>query len=214
MVDWEKQRERMVSRQIEARGIKDERLLKAFREVPREEFVPENVRDHAYDDGPLPIGSGQTISQPFIVAMMADLLELGPEDRVLEVGAGSGYAAAIMSHLAKRVYGVEIHQDLAEQARERLKRMGYANVEIRHADGTLGLEEEAPFDGITAAAAAPRVPEALKRQLAAGGRLVLPVGPDMGAQYLMKIVRTPDGFEEEALDPVRFVPLVSREGWS
>jgi protein-L-isoaspartate(D-aspartate) O-methyltransferase len=214
MVDWEKQRERMVRRQIEARGIKDERLLKAFREVPREKFVPENVRDHAYDDGPLPIGSGQTISQPFIVAMMADLLELGPDDRVLEVGAGSGYAAAIMSYLAKRVYGVEIHQDLAEQARERLERMGYANVEIRHADGTLGLEEEAPFDGITAAAAAPRVPEALKQQLADGGRLVLPVGPDMGAQYLMKIVRTPDGFEEEALDPVRFVPLVSREGWS
>lgn len=212
MSDWQKQRERMVRRQLQARGIADERLLNAFLEVPREQFVPANVREHAYEDGPLPIGSGQTISQPFIVATMVELLELESDDRVLEVGAGSGYAAAIMSRLARQVYGVELHEELAEQARARLKQLGYTNLEIRHGDGTLGLPEEAPFDGITAAAAAPRIPDSLKQQLEDGGRLVLPVGPDMGAQFLVRIVRTGNEFDEETLDPVRFVPLVSPRG--
>lgn len=210
MTDWQKRRERMVRRQLAARGIRDERLLEAFRTVPREEFVPPDVQGAAYDDGPLPIGEGQTISQPFIVAMMADLLELETDDRILEIGAGSGYAAAIMSRLVKQVYGVERSAKLAREAQQRLARLGYDNVEIVHGDGTRGWPQRAPFDGIVAAAAADRVPEKLQQQLVVGGRLVLPVGPPLGAQYLVRLTRRfEDRFDEEQLDPVRFVPLVS-----
>jgi len=210
MTDWQRRRERMVRRQLAARGIHDERLLEAFRQVPREEFVPPDVHGAAYDDGPLPIGEGQTISQPFIVAMMADLLELESDDRILEVGAGSGYAAAIMSRIVKKVYGVERSAALARDAQQRLARLGYDNVEIAHGDGTGGWPEHAPFDGIVAAAAAEHVPEELQQQLAVGGRLVLPVGPPLGAQYLVRLTRRlEDRFDEEQLDPVRFVPLVS-----
>jgi protein-L-isoaspartate(D-aspartate) O-methyltransferase len=210
MSDWQKRRERMVRRQLAARGIRDERLLEAFRSVPREEFVPPDVQEAAYEDGPLPIGEGQTISQPFIVAMMADLLDLEADDRILEIGAGSGYAAAIMSRIVKTVYGVERSAALAREAQRRLERLGYDNVEIRHGDGTRGWPEHAPFDGIVAAAAAERVPEELQQQLAVGGRLVLPVGPPLGAQYLVRRTRrSEERFDEEQLDPVRFVPLVS-----
>lgn len=209
MGSWMRQRERMVRRQIAARGIRDERLLEAFREVPRESFVPPDVQRSAYEDGPLPIGEGQTISQPFVVALMTDLLELTPESRVLEIGAGSGYAAAIMGRIAARVIAIERSASLAREARERLAALSYDNVEVICADGTYGWAEQAPYDAIVAAAAAARVPEALRRQLRVGGRLVLPVGPPEGPQFLVRITRAEEErFEEEQLDPVRFVPLV------
>jgi protein-L-isoaspartate(D-aspartate) O-methyltransferase len=213
MIDRRNERERMVRDQIAARGVRDERVLEAMRRVPREEFIPAELSDSAYMDGPLPIGSEQTISQPFIVARMVEALRLSPGDRVLEIGAGSGYAAAVMAEIVEEVYAVERHENLARAAEERLQRVGYGNVEILHGDGTRGWPEKAPFDAIVVAASGPRVPESLREQLAPGGRLVIPVGATIHDQTLLRITRTEGGFEQERLDAVRFVPLVGEEGW-
>lgn len=205
----------MVERQIAARGAFHPRTLDAMRQVPREAFVPEHLVAHAYRDAPLPIGEGQTISQPLIVATMADALELTPTDRVLEVGAGSGYAAAVLSRLAGQVFAVERFESLAHAARLRLGRLGYGNVSIRCGDGTLGWREHAPFDAILVSAGGPDVPPSLLDQLSPGGRLVMPVGRDPRAQELLRIRRAADGrYDEESLGPVHFVPLVGSEGWS
>ncbi|QDG54238.1 protein-L-isoaspartate(D-aspartate) O-methyltransferase [Persicimonas caeni] len=213
--DFSWKRERMVEEQIKRRGVEQKAVLEAMAEVPREEFVPDKYKTTAYSDRPLPIGEGQTISQPYMVAMMTESLQLGPEDKVLEIGAGSGYAAAILSRVAGEVYTVERHRSLAEQARERFEKLGYDNIHVRHADGTKGWAEEAPFDAIVAAAAGPTVPESLKHQLAQGGRLVIPVGQRMGAQTLMRVTRAQQNgdFKEENLGAVRFVPLIGSEGF-
>jgi protein-L-isoaspartate(D-aspartate) O-methyltransferase len=204
----------MVERHLKARGIDDPLLLHAMGVVPRENFVPEHLQEFVYEDSALPIEAGQTISQPYIVARMLELAEIKPGDTVLEVGAGSGYAAAVMSRMANRVFAIERHDELARLAAARLKRLGYTNVEIICADGTKGLPEEAPFQAIIISAGGPRVPEALKRQLAIGGRLVIPVGP-FGSQTLMLVRRTAkDTFEEEDFGAVAFVPLIGEEGWA
>jgi protein-L-isoaspartate(D-aspartate) O-methyltransferase len=208
-------RERMVERQIAARGVRDARVLEAMRRVPREEFVDESLRERAYDDTPLPIGQGQTISQPYIVALMVEAAEVRPGDNVLEIGAGSGYAAAVLGAIAGRVHTIERHPSLALHARERLARLGYANVEVRAGDGSGGWPEAAPFDAILAAAGGPAVPDVLLRQLAIGGRLVMPVGDRLQSQQLVKVVRTGEhAFEYTDLGGVRFVPLVGEHGWN
>jgi len=215
MADLGEARDRMVQRQIVGRGIASDTVVSAFRRVPREAFVPENLREFAYEDSPLPIEAGQTISQPYIVALMIDAAEIGPEDRVLEIGCGSGYAAAVMSRIAKRVYTIERHDQLARLARKRVAGLGYDNVEIRTGDGTRGWPEAAPFDAILAAAGGPAVPAALTRQLSLGGRLVMPVGDDLQSQRLVKITRRSETeFDEEDLGPVMFVPLIGEHGWS
>jgi protein-L-isoaspartate(D-aspartate) O-methyltransferase len=207
-------RERMVARQIEARGVRDARVLQAMREVPRHAFVPAALAESAYDDRALPIAAGQTISQPYVVALMLEALALRPADRVLEVGTGSGYAAALLSRLAAEVYTIERHAELGELARERLAALGYANVRVRIADGTLGWPEAAPFDAILVSAGGPRVPASLEAQLAVAGRLVIPVGAGRGSQQLLRVVRTAaDRLEREDLGDVQFVPLVGAEGW-
>ena len=204
--DFSRERESMVRRQIEARGVSDARVLAALRVVPRHRFVPEDLQHAAYDDGPLPIGHGQTISQPYIVAVMTELLAPDPGDVVLDVGTGSGYQAAVLGALVKRVYSIEIVPELARSARERLAALGYANVEVITGDGWAGLAERAPFDGILVAAAPPEVPQALLDQLGEGARLVIPVGREQ--QDLRVYRRTAKGFEERTLFGVRFVPLV------
>jgi len=205
MADPQELRERMVERQIFRRGIETPSVLAAFRAVPREAFVPEAMREFAYEDGPLPIGEGQTISQPLIVAYMTECLELKGTEKVLEVGTGSGYQAAILGELAGEVYTIEIVPSLAKRAAADLTRLGYANVHVREGDGYRGWAEEAPFDGIIITAAPPRIPQPLLDQLAVGGRLVVPVGIDV--QQLVRITRTETGFNEERLVPVRFVPM-------
>jgi protein-L-isoaspartate(D-aspartate) O-methyltransferase len=195
----------MVREQLEARGIRDARVLAQMRAVPRHELVPESERDHAYEDRPLPIGHGQTISQPYVVAAMTEALELSPDDRVLEIGTGSGYQAAVLSGLCREVYTIEIVEPLAERARADLARLGYANVHVRAGDGYGGWPEQAPFDAIVITAAPKQVPQPLLDQLAVGGRLVAPVGDVF--QELIRITRTEHGFEREALFPVRFVPM-------
>ena len=195
-------------------GVRDEAVLQAVRTVPRETFVEENLREFAYRNAPLPIGFGQTISQPLVVAEMAAALELGPVDRVLEIGAGSGYAAAILSRIAKDVFGIERHRGLADQAAERLAELGYDNVQIRCADGTRGWEDFAPFDAILVSAGGPGIPPALLKQLAVGGRLVIPVGADRDSQRLIRAIRrSDDRYEYEELGEVRFVPLIGEAGW-
>lgn len=201
-------RAQMVAEQIEARGITDRALLEAMRTVPRERFVPEDMRGYAFRDGPLPIEADQTISQPFIVAEMIAAAGIGPQDRVLEVGAGSGYAAAVMGRLASEVYGIERHRVLADLAAQRMRDLGYDNVTIRQGDGTRGWPEKAPFDAILVAAQGAAVPQALADQLAAGGRIVIPIG-GRAMQALKKYTRQPDGtLAEEDLGHVRFVPLI------
>ena len=212
MVDFAAARERMVAGQIEARGLKDPLILDALRAVPREHFVPEALRERAYDDGPLGIGEGQTISQPLIVAYMIALAKLGGGETVLEVGAGSGYAAAVLARIAARVFAIERLQTLADDSMARLKALGVANVDVRCGDGTLGWAEHAPFDAILVSAAAPRAPETLKHQLKVGGRLVVPVGEH--AQMLVRVTRVSESaFEETSLAPVAFVPLIGTEGF-
>ena len=214
MSDFAEMRERMVRRQIEARGITNSLILDAFREVPREAFVDEGQRHSAYEDHPLPIEAGQTISQPYIVALMIEAAEVSPSDVVLEVGSGSGYAAAVMSRIARAVLGIERHHDLVASARERLHRLGYDNVMIVEGDGTCGCPDHAPFNAILAAAAGSHVPTPLVDQLAPGGRLVMPIGEPSDVQDLIKVVKRPDGsLAEENLGGVRFVPLIGEEGW-
>jgi len=207
-------RERMVERQIAARGVRDARVLQAFRDVPRHAFVPPEFAAAAYDDRALPIAAGQTISQPYVVALMVEALSLVPGDRVLEVGTGSGYAAAVLSRLAAEVYTIERHAELADLARARCAALGYANVQVRVADGTLGWPEAAPFDAILVSAGGPRVPSTLEAQLAIGGRLVIPVGAGRHSQNLLRVTRTAaDQLEREDIGLVQFVPLVGAEGW-
>lgn len=207
------QRARMVSDQIAARGVRDLRVLDAMSSLPRDLFVPQALAGQAYADCALPIGAGQTISQPYIVALMAEAAAVGRQDRVLEVGAGSGYAAAVLGRLAARVWAVERVPALARAAAERLVALGMDNVEIVAGDGTVGLPEHAPFDAILAAAGGPAVPEALEAQLAEGGRLVMPVG-DRASQMLVKVTRRGEAYAREELGEVRFVPLIGEQGWT
>jgi protein-L-isoaspartate(D-aspartate) O-methyltransferase len=196
----------MVEEQIVARGIRDPRLLNALRRIPRHLFVPPEMQSLAYEDMPLPIGLGQTISQPYVVAFMTEALELKPQDRVLEIGTGSGYQAAVLSLLVREVYSIEIVERLGKQAEARLKEMGYGNVRVRIGNGYRGWPEAAPFDGIIVTAAPEDVPPVLVEQLREGGRMVVPVG--RGEQTLIRLRRTWKGLEREDLLPVRFVPMV------
>ena len=198
-------RRRMVESQIRARDVHDSRVLEAMARVPRHLFVPEEFRAQAYDDYPLPIGFDQTISQPYIVALMTSLLELKGGEKVLEIGTGSGYQAAVLSQIAGHVYTIEILPELAARARNELAELGYANVEARTGDGWAGWPENAPYDGILVTAAPPRVPEPLLQQLKVGGRLVIPVGSFF--QDLLVYTRTEKGFEKRNVIPVRFVPM-------
>jgi len=198
-------REAMVDRQIEARDVRDPAVLKALRAVPRHEFVPQAVRARAYQDSPLPIGEGQTISQPYIVAVMTELAAPRKGARVLEIGTGSGYQAAVLAELGAQVYSIEIVEPLGRRAAETLKRLGYTTVKTRIGDGYRGWPQAAPFDAILVTAAPPKIPEPLKQQLAVGGRLVVPVGED--EQELLVLTRTKTGFEERRVLPVRFVPM-------
>lgn len=214
MADFAALREEMVRRQIAGRGIDDERLLAAMRAVPREAFVPEHLAAHAYEDSPLPIEAGQTISQPYIVALMIAAARIGPAATVLEIGAGSGYAAAVLGRIAGEVIAVERHEELAALAGRRMERLGYRNVRIVHGDGSAGMPGEAPFDAILAAASGSHVPEALTGQLSIGGVLVMPVGAPGAIQHLVKVSRIgEDGFRQDDLGAVRFVPLIGEEGW-
>ena len=214
MLDLADARAQMVRTHIAARGVRDPAVLTAMRSVPREAFLPPELEEFAYTDAPLPIERGQTISQPYIVALMTAAAALRPGDRVLEVGTGSGYAAAILGRIAREVYTVERHEELARVAAERLARLGFANVSVLHGDGTLGWPEHAPYDAIIVAAGGPKVPEALLDQLAPGGRLVIPVGEGRSVQRLLRVTRGADGrFHEEELGDVRFVPLIGAQGW-
>lgn len=209
MIDYRPGRLKMVEQQIARRGIGDQAVLTAMGAVPREEFVPEQMRDYAYEDTAVPLAHGQTVSQPYIVALMAAAAELTPDSKVLEIGTGSGYAAAVLAEIAARVITIERLSSLAEAATARLQRLGYANVQVISGDGSGGCGSEAPFDAILSAAGSPEVPEAWKRQLAIGGRLILPLGPP-GDQLLIKIVRLgPEQFSQKSLAAVRFVPLVA-----
>ena len=202
---YAERRERMVKTQIEARGVKDKLVLDAMRKVPRHLFVAEGLRDVAYTDGPLPIGEGQTISQPYIVALMTELLDLKGGEKVLEIGTGSGYQAAILAEIAKEVYTIEIICSLAEMAETRLKEMEYKNITVKCADGYQGWKEHAPFDGVIVTAAPDHIPQPLVDQLKIGGRLVIPVGDLF--QELMVVTKTGEGMRKETIIPVRFVPM-------
>jgi len=203
-----RQREEMVARGIEARGVSDPAVLQAMRTVPRHRFVPDDYVGAAYADRPLPIGYGQTISQPYIVAFMTETLQVDEDSVVLEVGTGSGYQAAVLSPIVKRVYTIEIIEELARSAKERLAELGYDNVTVRADDGYFGWEAHAPYDGIIVTAAATHIPPALVEQLKANGRMVIPVGPPMLVQRLMLVEKEPDGtVRKRNLMPVRFVPL-------
>jgi protein-L-isoaspartate(D-aspartate) O-methyltransferase len=205
-------RQEMVERQLRKRGIRDERVLAAMLSVPRHEFVAPELAAEAYSDRPLPIGQGQTISQPFMVAAMAEALVLSGGERVLEIGAGSGYQAAVLSLLASEAHTVELQQDLASETAERLRRLGYANVHVHVGDGTLGWPEAAPFDAIIVTAAAPDVPPPLMAQLAEGGRLIIPVG-NADEQRLLRIEKHGEAWSTRPLYHCRFVPLIGHFGW-
>jgi len=205
-------RNHMVNSQLVPRGIRDPRVLAALRQVPRHRFIPASLWDQAYGDYPLPIGEDQTISQPYIVALMTEILEPRETDKVLEIGAGSGYQAAILAELVAQVFTMDRVGPLADRARETLAALGYKNIQTRWGDGTLGWPEEAPFDGIMVTAAAPQVPRPLTEQLAPGGRLVIPVG-DRYSQTLTLVRRTKDGLKFEYRGGCRFVPLIGKYGW-
>ncbi len=207
-------REQMIEHQLIARGLRDQTVLNAVGAVQREEFIPSDLVEFAYSDSPLPIAASQTVSRPYVVALMTAALELKPDERVLEVGTGSGYAAAVLSEIAKEVYTIERHKILANTARKRLERLDYKNILVFYGDGTLGWPEYAPFDAIVVTAGGPNVPETLKRQMAIGGRLVIPVGAFLHVQQLLRIRRiSEDEYKEEDLGSVRFVPLIGAAGW-
>ncbi len=212
MLDRSRSRNSMIENQIAGRGVRDPLVLEAMRKVPRERFVATGLSGFAYEDTPLPIGEKQTISQPYIVAWMIEAAEVKPGDRVLEVGTGTGYAAAVVSRFAGSVHTIERYRSLSDEARRHFTELGYSNIEVRAGDGTMGWPEAAPFDAILVAAASPKVPQPLKDQLVIGGRLVIPVGE--AGQSLLKITRkSDDDFLEENLGPVRFVPLIGERGW-
>src|SRR5690348_15182531 len=214
MTDYAAEREAMVERQLKRRGITEKIILDAFLEVPREAFVGQAYSHLAYGDHPLPIEANQTISQPYIVALMIQAAGIGLRDKVLEVGAGSGYAAAVISRIAGKVIGIERQHDLVAVARERLKRLEFDNVEIVEGDGTKGWPDEAPYDAILAAASGSHVPKALLEQLASGGKIVMPLGSPGWVQELVKVTKRADGgIDRENLGGVRFVPLIGEEGW-
>ena len=206
-------RSRMVETQIAGRGVRDPAVLEAMRTVPREAFISAGFEEFAYEDSALPIAEGQTISQPYIVGAMLAAAELEDGDKVLEVGAGSGYAAAVISRIADKVFAIERHAALTDAAHERMRALGYDNVELKTGDGSGGWPQEAPFDAIIVSAGGPKIPQALKTQLAIGGRLVIPVGP-IDEQRLVRLTRTgEDAFEQDDLDAVRFVKLIGAGGW-
>ncbi len=209
-----KRRIAMVREQIAARGVHDARVLEAMKKVPREEFVPEALREEAYDDRPLPIGEGQTISQPYVVGSMTEALRLTGGEKVLEIGTGSGYAAAVLAEIAGEVHTIERIPALAQRAQANLRRLGYSHVHVIEGDGTLGYAAAAPYDAIVVTADGPRVPPSLKSQLKPGGRLVMPMGEKHWEQMLVRLTVTRDGGETlEKLYPVMFVPLIGAEGW-
>jgi protein-L-isoaspartate(D-aspartate) O-methyltransferase len=204
----------MVERLRDHYKIADGKVLDVMNTVPRHRFVPDALRSQAYKDNALPIAAGQTISQPFIVARMTELLELTGKERVLEIGAGSGYQSAVLASLARKVYSVERIQTLANEALAKLRSLGYNNVSVRNADGTNGWQVYAPFDAILVAAGGPEVPKPLLDQLEIGGKLVVPVGEDQKTQMLVRVTRTADGFKSEDHGPCSFVPLIGSHGWS
>lgn len=212
MVNFKKARDRMVETQLSARGIHDPRVLEAMRTIPRHLFVDEALQDQSYNDHPLPIGEKQTISQPFIVALMTESLQLQGNEKVLEIGTGSGYQAAILAELAARVFSIERHPNLAYRANQILRKLGYKNVIIRVGDGSMGWPDDAPFDGILVTAGTPSIPQPLVDQLASGGRLVVPVG-DRFSQEMVLVERKQEGTIQTNLGGVRFVDLVGKWGW-
>jgi len=214
MNKFENLRQQMIDYQLAARGLRDQTVLNAINAVPREEFVPADLIEIAYRDSPLPIAASQTISQPYIVALMTAALELKPQNSALEVGTGSGYAAAVLAEIAKDVYTIERHKILADTARIKLEELGYNNIQVLYGDGTQGWPEHAPFDAIVVTAGGPEVPATLKQQLAIGGRLVIPVGSTLGSQKLLRVRRISEHeYQEEDLGGVRFVPLIGAAGW-
>jgi len=207
---YERERKKMIKNQIQSRGITDKKTLEAIESVPRHLFVPDEYRDRAYDDGPLPIGYGQTISQPYIVAYMTELLNVGPDDIVLEIGTGSGYQAAVLSRIVKKVYTVEIIEELGLAAKERLKALNYNNVEVKIGDGYYGWEEHAPYDGIIVTAAAEFIPPPLIEQLKDNCNMIIPVGSPFNIQNLMLVKKSGGKITTKSLIPVRFVPLTRK----
>jgi protein-L-isoaspartate(D-aspartate) O-methyltransferase len=214
MPNWTKQRSHMVETQLVARGISSPAVLLAMNTVPREAFVPDRARDQSYADRPLPIGHNQTISQPYIVAFMIEALRLKGGEKILEIGTGSGYAAAVLAGIASEVFTIERIGDLAHNAGDVLARLGYTNIHVKTADGTLGWQKEAPFDAIVVTAGGPDVPASLKAQLKSGGRLIIPVGKAQNLQKLVRVTRTTaETFTTETIADVRFVPLLGKGGW-
>lgn len=213
MDDLAQKRFDMVEKQIKARGIKNPLVLEALKKVPRHKCIPPSLLEAAYEDTPLPISHGQTISQPYIVAVMVEAAEIKPGDVVLEIGTGSGYAAAVVAEIAKQVYTVERVELLGIEAIERFKKLGYNNIEVKIGDGTLGWPEKGPFDAIIVTAGAPVIPSSLTKQLKEGGRLIIPVG-DAIMQHLLRIRKKNGRLIQEILDAVRFVPLIGKEGWT
>lgn len=207
-INFEEKRENMVQNQLRARGVKDRKVLDVMRKIPRHEFVPENMKSYAYQDEPLPIGEGQTISQPYIVAYMTEVLNLKGDEKVLEIGTGSGYQAAILAELVKEVFTVEVVSPLSVKAQKVLKKLGYNNIYFKIGDGTLGWEENAPYDAVMVTAAPAKVPKALQEQLEIPGRMVIPVGSTF--QELVLVKREMKKFKKRKLLPVRFVPLISK----
>jgi protein-L-isoaspartate(D-aspartate) O-methyltransferase len=214
-IDYSQLRSAMVESQIAARGIGSPLVLDAMRTVPREEFLPQDLREFAYRDGPLPIAEAQTISQPYIVALMTDAMALEGGEKVLEIGTGSGYAAAVLAQIAGEVYTVECIRQLSDTAATVLSDLGYSNVHVQQGDGTLGWKDHAPYDAIVVTAGGPEVPESLKSQLKIGGRLVIPVGTDRRLQKLVRVTRVSEcQYETKVIADVRFVPLVGEQGWT
>ncbi|MBS1796823.1 MAG: protein-L-isoaspartate(D-aspartate) O-methyltransferase [Acidobacteria bacterium] len=206
-------RENMVKRLRDHYGIRDLRVLEVMNRLPRHIFVPEAIKHQAYKDNALPIASNQTISQPYIVARMTELLELAPAARILEIGAGSGYQTAVLASIAGQIFAIERIPNLAADAQDRIQRLGFHNVKLRCADGTNGWDVYAPFDGILVAAGSPEIPQPLLRQLKPGGRLVIPIGPDHKTQNLIRVTRAPNGYQTEDFGPCSFVPLIGEHGW-